>query len=148
MSVHLTQAPVPADENRTRVVDPSYTLPFDITDNDGQIINDYIKGYTFNPLDRIKMTSLIVIDGTKEDQIRWAQSMKSELNPSKILISRGSFYGVKRKYHLRVFHLNDDIMNRMDIERVPCTVIQKGQYAGGYRIQIRSDSIILDTQRI
>jgi hypothetical protein len=124
--VHLTKVPDPASENRVRNVDPSYTLPFDITDSGGKIIKEYKKGYTFNPLDKITMTSLIVIDGNKEDQITWAQKLNKEISPSKILLSKGSFIAVARKYRLRVYHLNDDIMNRMGIERVPCTVIQKG----------------------
>lgn len=120
--VRLEKTPAIAREKRTRQVDVTYTLPFDLKDADGNIIHP--EGYTFNPLDRVQMTRLIVIDGTNEDQIQWAATRMRELQPAKILLSKGSFVKVLRQYGIRTFHLNDQIMERMRIERVPCTVVQ------------------------
>jgi hypothetical protein len=124
--VHLKELPGVAQEDRKRIVDPRYTMPFDIKDADGNIVGNHRAGYTFNPLDKIKMTSLIVIDGTKDDQILWAKELRRYLHPAKVLLTKGSFYAVLRKYQFRVFHLSDDIMGRMQIKKAPCTVIQKG----------------------
>jgi conjugal transfer pilus assembly protein TraW len=120
--VRLEKTPVTARKKRIRQVDVTYTLPFDLKDADGNII--YPEGYTFNPLSKVNMTRLIVIDGTNEDQIRWAAGRLKELQPAKILLSKGSFVKVKRQYGIRTYHLNDQIMERMQIERVPCTVVQ------------------------
>jgi conjugal transfer pilus assembly protein TraW len=122
--VRLEKTPVAAREKRIRQVDVTYTLPFDLKDADGNIIHP--EGYTFNPLSRVNMTRLIVIDGTNEDQIRWAAGRLKELQPAKILLSKGSFVKVRRQYGIRAYHLNDQIMARMQIERVPCTVVQNG----------------------
>lgn len=120
--VRLEKTPATAREKRTRQVDVTYTLPFDLKDADGNIIHP--EGYTFNPLKRVNMTRLIVIDGTNEDQIRWAAGRLKELQPAKILLSKGSFVKVRRQYGIRTYHLNDQIMARMQIERVPCTIVQ------------------------
>jgi hypothetical protein len=124
--VRLEKTPATAREKRVRQVDVTYTLPFDLKDADGNII--YPEGYTYNPLERVNMTRLIVIDGTSEEQIHWAAARREALQPAKILLSKGSFVKVKRQYGIRTFHLNDQIMARMGIERVPCTVIQSGGF--------------------
>jgi conjugal transfer pilus assembly protein TraW len=123
--VRLEKTPVTAREKRVRRVDVTCTLPFDLKDADGNII--YPEGYTFNPLSRVNMTRLIVIDGTDEDQIRWAAGRLEELQPAKILLSKGSFVKVWHQYGIRTYHLNNQIMERMKIERVPCTVVQSGR---------------------
>jgi conjugal transfer pilus assembly protein TraW len=120
--VRLEKTPTTAMEERVREVDVTFTLPFDLKDAKGNII--YPEGYTYNPLARISMTRLIVIDGTDEEQIRWAVERREELQPAKILLSKGSLVKVKRQYGIRTFHLNDQIMERMQIEQVPCTVVQ------------------------
>jgi conjugal transfer pilus assembly protein TraW len=123
--VRLETEPPAALEDSTRVVDISYTVPFDIPDETGKVLIP--KGYVYNPLAKINMTSLIVIDGENEEQIEWARQKQKELKKAKILISRGSFLRVMRKDKLRVYHLDDRIMERMQIRAVPCTVVQKGQ---------------------
>jgi conjugal transfer pilus assembly protein TraW len=124
--VRLENEPLAAVEDTTRLVDISYTVPFDISDENGNVLIP--KGYVYNPLAKINMTSLIVIDGENDEQIEWAREKKEALKKSKILISRGSFMRVMREKRLRVYHLDDRIMERMQIRAVPCTVVQKGQY--------------------
>ena len=128
--VRLANPPQLAVKDATRSVDISVTLPFDITDAQGQVI--YPKGYRYNPLDHyrsgVQMTSLVVIDGEDEKQIRWAKGIIETIKGRvKIIISSGSFLTLKREQNLRVFHLDDELMNRFQIKRVPCTIIQKGR---------------------
>ena len=73
------------------------------------------------------MTSLIVIDGKKKEHIEWAKEQQKALKNAKILITKGSFLTVMRKHKLRVYHLKDIMMERFQIEKVPCIIIQKGQ---------------------
>ncbi len=127
--VRLAHPPKPVKQDATRSVDISVTLPFDITDAQGQVI--YPKGYRYNPLDHylpgVQMTSLVVIDGENDEQVQWARKIRQVIRGRvKIVISRGSFLKLKREQNLRVFHLDDELMNRFQIERIPCTVIQKG----------------------
>lgn len=123
--VRLEHPPAIAREDDSRLVDITYTLPFDLKDKEGKIL--FAKGHRHNPLAKMTMTSLIVIDGEKKEHIAWARQMKKTLPESKILISKGSFLTVQRKHKLRVYHLKDRMMDRFQIKRVPCTVIQKGQ---------------------
>jgi conjugal transfer pilus assembly protein TraW len=124
--VHLTKQPAIARKDRVKQVDISYTLPFDLKDRNGKII--FPKGHKYNPLSQIRMTSLIIIDGENPTHIDWAKKKQAQLKPAKILLYNGSFLRVMRIYNLRVYHLNDQIMDRMQIETVPCTVVQKDQY--------------------
>jgi conjugal transfer pilus assembly protein TraW len=124
--VRLGKKPWAALEDTTRIVDISYTVPFDIADENGKVLIP--KGYVYNPLAKINMTSLIVIDGENEEHIQWARQKQKELKRAKILISRGSFMRVMREKKLRVYHLDDRIMERMQIHAVPCIVVQKGPY--------------------
>jgi hypothetical protein len=124
--VRLTNQPAIARKDRVRQVDISYTLPFDLKDRNGRIM--FPKGHAYNPLSQIKMTSLIIIDGENPTHIKWAKEQQAQLKPAKILLYKGSFLRVMRKYNLRVYHLNDRIMDRMQIETVPCTVVQKDRY--------------------
>jgi ASC-1-like (ASCH) protein len=106
-------------------VDITYTLPVDIKDKDGNVL--IAKGHKHNPLAKMTMTSLIVINGEKKEHIQWAKQKKKAIKKAKILISKGSFLAIQRKHNLRVYHLKDQMVDRFQINRVPCTVIQKEQ---------------------
>jgi hypothetical protein len=123
--VRLEEQPRLSTRERKRLVDITFTLPFDIKGRDGALIKK--KGEQYNPLAKIKMTSLIVIDGENKEHIEWARAQQKALTTAKILISKGSFLTVMRKHKLRVYHLKDIMMERFQIEKVPCTVIQNGQ---------------------
>jgi conjugal transfer pilus assembly protein TraW len=123
--VKLENPPATARQDRTRLVDITYTLPVDIKDKDGNVL--IAKGHKHNPLAKMTMTSLIVIDGEKKEHIEWATKKKKAIGRAKILISKGSFLAIQRKHNLRVYHLKEQMVDRFRIKRVPCTVIQKGQ---------------------
>ena len=125
-TVSLTKRPATASEDRIRQVDIGYTLPFDLKDSDGKVLLP--KGYTYNPLAKRTMTSLIIIDGENQQQIEWARLKKDRLKPAKVLLSNGSSMHVMQTRKLRCYHLNDQIMERFQIEKVPCTVVQKEQH--------------------
>ncbi len=121
----LERQPRLCKQNRTRLVDITYTLPFDIQDKDGRIL--FAKGHQHNPLVKMTMTSLIIIDGEKKEHIEWAKQQKKDLKNAKILITKGSFLTIRREHNLRVYHLKDQMMDRFKIEKIPCTIIQQGQ---------------------
>ena len=63
--------PLPrATEDRTFLVDMTYTLDQDLVDGNGKVI--YPRGFTFNPLDYVSFPGgLLVIDGDDPSQIKW-----------------------------------------------------------------------------
>ena len=66
--------PLPAAKaDRFFLVDMTYTLNADIPDGKGGVL--YPKGFTFNPLDYVKLSSLLVIiDAGDPQQIQWFKS--------------------------------------------------------------------------
>ena len=85
------------------IVDPTYTLPFDIPDGKGGII--YPAGFSFNPLDYHPLDRIIVvIDGTDEDQIHWFKNSPYASNlKTRLLLSDGNFWDVSLKLDRPVY---------------------------------------------
>jgi len=62
-----------ASKNKIFTVDMTYTLDTDIPDGKGSI--PYPKGYFFNSLDYLNMSSiLVVINGESQRQVEWFKS--------------------------------------------------------------------------
>lgn len=115
-----------AADNRNFLVDMTYTLDHDLKDKNGKVI--YPRGYTFNPLDRIRLsTSLVVIDGTDSDQVAWFKESPYMKNRRvKLLISGGYDSDLRRELKRPVFYLTKDIGTRLKLTAVPCVAVQKG----------------------
>lgn len=115
-----------ATENRNFLVDMTYTLDHDLKDKNGKVI--YPRGYTFDPLDRIRLsTSLVVIDGTDSDQVAWfKESPYMKNRQAKLLISGGYDSDLRRELKRPVFYLTEDIGTRLKLTAVPCVAVQRG----------------------
>lgn len=122
--VSLKNPPGYAIEDRTKEVDLTYVFKNDIIGKDGVIIRK--KGDSYNPLDRLVMPDLLVIDGENENHIKWAIEQKEDLYDYMILITSGSFLTVGRLYKLRVYRLTDSLQRRFQITHIPCAVTQDG----------------------
>jgi len=126
---HPDLSPLPrAQQHRVRLVDMTYTLPFDIPDGKGGVL--YPKGYTFNPLDYIKYPkTIVVIDGTDPEQVAWLADSKycGSLN-TVILLSAGSYDEVSRQLDRPVYYADAYMVERFDLRAVPSVIRQKGRY--------------------
>jgi hypothetical protein len=122
-TVRLSRYPQPATEERLRSIDISFVWPFDLKDKNGKVLVQ--QGKRYNPLSVMTMTSMIVVDGEDQRQLEWAKGKQQELKRALVLICRGDALTVTLQNKLRVYHLNDSLMERFRIERVPCTVEQK-----------------------
>ncbi|MBM9514067.1 hypothetical protein [Desulfogranum marinum] len=121
--------PLPrAKEERSFAVDMSYTLDQDVKDKDGKIL--YPQGYTFNPLDYMRLSiGLVVIDGSDPAQIRWfKQSPYSSNHRVKLLLSGGYAQPLIPELNRAVFYLNKDIAERLQLTAVPCVAVQKDRH--------------------
>lgn len=116
-----------ADRERVFEVDMTYTLSFDITDGKGNIL--YPKGYSFNPLDYIRYPGILVfLDGSKESHLKWFESSSYLKDPSvSVLLTKGSYYEVMKRFKRPVFYASKIITDRFQIERLPSVVKQKGK---------------------
>lgn len=122
--VSLSEELQVATKDSTRQIDITYTLPFDIVDDKNQVL--FPEGTRINPLQYAQIPVLIVVTDS-EDHIRWAMRKQKEMErKSMILLSKGSFQDIFKKYKLKVYHLNDQIIARFQIRCVPCIIHQTG----------------------
>jgi conjugal transfer pilus assembly protein TraW len=117
-----------AKENRSYLVDMTWTLPYDIPDGKGGIL--YPKGYSFNPLDYMNLpNTLVVLNGDDKKQVEWFQSSKYVNDPAVMLIlSDGSYSKLMHKLKRPVFYANERIASRFNLQNVPAVVKQKGKF--------------------
>ena len=121
--------PLPrARKERIRLVDMTYTLPFDIPDGKGGIL--YPRGYTFNPLDYVHFDrTVVVIDGDDPEQVTWfSQSKYASQIKTMLLLTGGSYFELQKKLERPVFYATTDIIHRFQLEAVPSVVRQHGRY--------------------
>jgi conjugal transfer pilus assembly protein TraW len=128
-----------AIEDRTFLVDMTYTLDRDLVDGEGKII--YPRGFTFNPLDYISFPGgLVVIDGQDISQVQWFRSSPYYVNlRTKLLLSGGHAAELIETLQRPVFYLTNDIAARLKLSAVPSIVIQKEG-----KLQVREFYVPLD----
>lgn len=129
-----------ATQDRTFLVDMSYTLGNDIPDKDGKII--YPRGYRFNPLEYIDYPiKLVVIDGSDSDQVAWFQnSPYAKDYQVRLLITDGYHIELREKLNRPIYYAHRLIVERLQLDRLPCIVIQKGVHMEVKEIAIVSEN--------
>ena len=108
-------------------VDMTYILDGDIPDGKGGVL--YPKGFSFNPLEYLNLSSvLVVIDGEDQRQVKWFQSSEySNDYRTKLLLSGGGYYDLSAELKRPVFYLQKDVAHRLQLAAVPSVVQQKGK---------------------
>ena len=124
--------------DRIFMVDPTYTLPFDIPDGKGGIL--YPKDYTFNPLDYVSLPDVLVfIDGADKRQLEWFQKSPYAKAPNvMLLLTGGSYPEVEKKLQRPVFYAPEKITKRFKIEAVPSVLYQKGEFLEVKEFEIKN----------
>lgn len=114
-------------DDRTRLVDITYTLEVDLPDENGNVI--YPKGYTFNPARyAVLRRILVVIDGSSKKHVEWFVNSEWFDSPeTMLLISDGSWFDLSNELSRPVFYLPKQLVERFDIEAVPSVIRQKGE---------------------
>jgi len=119
---------LPAARNgRTFLVDMSYTLDTDIPDGKGGII--YRKGYTFNPLDYVKLDrTLVIINGSDKRQVEWfRRSVWNKDINAMLLLTDGSYSTLGERLKRPVFYADRLLVTRLKLQVVPSVAVQKGR---------------------
>lgn len=125
--------PLPrAAEDRTFLVDMTYSLDRDLRDGDGKII--YPMGYTFNPLDYVSFPGgLMVIAGDNSSHLKWFKKTPyANDHRVRLLVSSGYAFTLIEQLKRSVFYLTDEIARRLQLSTVPSLVVQKGD-----KLQVR-----------
>ena len=118
--------PLPsAKADRSFLVDMTYTLGADIPDGKGGVL--YPKGFTFNPLDYVKLTSLlVVIDAGKPQQIQWFKSSPyADDFRTRLILSGGDYYDLAQELDRPIFYLADTVARRLQLAAVPSVIRQQ-----------------------
>jgi len=115
-------------ENRTFLRDMTYTTEIDVPDGRGGIL--YPKGYTFNPLEYLTLSKIIVfIDGSDKKQVKWFEKSPylKDIN-TLLILTNGSYYELMKRFKRPVYYAVRNVIARMGIEHVPAVAVQKGRY--------------------
>lgn len=114
--------------DRVRMVDPTYTLDVDVPDprDPSQIL--YPKGFTFNPLQYMKMPGCVVfVDAADRQQLAWLKkSALSKEATAKILLTGGDIGQMEKLLGRPVFFANNLLVEKFEIMAVPSVACQKG----------------------
>lgn len=109
-----------AERDRIRDVIPFFTLPFDIPDKDGAIL--YPKGFTFNPLEHLKLPNVLWI--ARPEQLDWVTSQAG--SGDMVILSGGNALKESEGRDVPVFMLQDQLADRLSLEAAPARVWQEG----------------------
>ncbi len=116
----------PARKERTFLVDMTYTLDRDISDEKGNVV--YHRGYTFNTLDYVTYPGIIVVlDGKNRAQVAWFKGSEySKDLKTKLLVTDGSYAELSKTLKRPVFYAHKAVIEVFRIEAVPSVVKQSG----------------------
>jgi conjugal transfer pilus assembly protein TraW len=128
-----------AAENKTRLVDLSYSLEFDVPDGKGGIL--YPKGYRLNPLEYLHYPkTLVVINGDDPKQVAWfLTSDFANAHKVMLLITNGSYYELCQKLNRPVYYATPNIVQRLQLQVVPCVVRQSKKYMEIHEIALSAN---------
>lgn len=121
-----------ATKNSSYLVDPTYTLDFDVpmVDQQGNIIGTlYPKGYQFNPLEYFSVPNIMVfLDGTDKNQLVWIKDSPYLKDARAILIiTDGTWFDVGTDLNMPVYYARKPIVDRLQVKAVPSVVYQEGR---------------------
>ena len=116
-----------ARQDKVFQVDMTYTLDMDIPDGKGGVL--YPKDYSFNPLDYLNLSSvLVVIDGEDQRQVTWFKSSAyADDYRTRLLLSGGGYYNLSEELKRPVFYLQENVASRLQLSAVPSVVRQSGK---------------------
>jgi len=118
--------PLPiAKADKSFLVDMTYTLDTDIPDGKSGVL--YPRGYSFNPFDYVRLTSiLVVIDAGDRSQVDWFKgSPYADDFRTRLLLSGGDYYDLAHELKRPVFYLMDAVADRLRLAAVPSVIRQK-----------------------
>ena len=120
--VHLK----PAVRNKSWEFNPEIVLSRDIYDSENHLIAK--KGEHINPLDRVNLTStLLIFDGDDARQLKWIEDELLKTNKAKLILTTGSIEKTCRLFKRAVyFDLNAYLVKKFQISALPVKVEQQG----------------------
>lgn len=118
--------PLPlATRTATRSFDPTYTLPEDIFDANGQVL--FAKGTQVNVYDRITMPGRFIVIGPHPSHYEWLKTVAKPGDADIVLLAGGNVAQVRRDQKLKVYLLDARGVERLGLQAIPSIVQQSGR---------------------
>lgn len=129
--------PLPsAEADNSFLVDMTYTLESNIPDGKGGVL--YPRGFSFNPLDYVNLTSiLVVIDAEDMSQVDWFKASPYAGDyRTRLLLSGGDYYDLSQDLGRPVFYLMDNVARRLQLAAVPSVIRQRDRMLEVREVQV------------
>ena len=112
-----------AQENTTRLYDPSFVVSQDISDHQGTVFAK--EGQHVNPLDSVPfMQTLYFIDADDKRQLAWFKSQKSTTLGVKVILVNGDIAQATKALGTRIYFDQDGVLTKkFSLTAVPARVI-------------------------
>ncbi len=109
-----------AESDDTRSVAPFFSLPFDIPDGKGGVL--YPAGFTFNPLEHVRLYETIWI--AREEHLEWVMANAGDTDI--VILSGGNALKASNRHRSPIYALQQDFIYRLDLRVAPSRVFQSG----------------------
>lgn len=116
------------NKKREYKFDPTITVTQDLADHNGKVFAR--AGEQFNPLDQVKMTPMLFIDGDNEKHVSWALKKIEDRKIfrhdfAKIVLVKGSPFDLQERLNRQIyFDQQGFLTKKLGIEHVPAIVFQ------------------------
>ena len=117
------------EKEREFQFDPTITVTQDLADHNGKVFAR--AGDQFNPLDRVKMSPMLFINGDNEKHVSWALKKILEKKIfrhdfAKIVLVKGSPFDIQEKLNRPIYFDQQGLLTKkLGIEHVPAIVFQR-----------------------
>ncbi len=110
-----------AKQDRTFEVDPTYTLPFDVVDSNGNVV--YPKGYRFNPLHYMQFPYILYfIDANSVEELTWLKKQDIANWNVVIIATKGDTLKAEKFLGKTVYGASKLMIERFKIKATPSKV--------------------------
>ncbi len=108
-----------ARQDRMFSVDPTYTLPYDIVDENGKVI--YPKGFSFNPLDYMNFPyTLVFFNANSVEEITWLQKQDWLKNWNVMLFAtQGDVLKAEKMLKKTVYMATLEMVKKFHVSKTP-----------------------------
>ena len=108
----------------SRLFDPTYVLPADVTDEQGKVLAP--KGTKVNPLTRMKLPGRYIVISPTSADYAWLDSVAKPESEDLILIANGNVLTEIETTHRKLYSLDERFIERFGLAGVPSIVYQEG----------------------
>lgn len=140
--IHKAQNPVSTNlprcsKSTSHLVDPSITLAQDIKDHEGKVL--FESGTKINPLDKISIEEIVLINGSDKSQVEWYK--QNHIGKTLILLG-GNLDNLKKSLDKELyFDQTGEWVKKFKIKSLPAVLTQEGNSIRVHEINNNEDKL-------